>query len=353
MKTEIKKLENSQVEITVVLPSVEVEKQRSEVTKVALKNVEIDGFRKGHVPEEIAMKQLSSMSILEEMSQRAISNTYVSILQSESIKAIGHPEIMITKIAEGSDLEFKIVTAVLPEIKLPDYKKIAIIENAKELSEDVNDVELDEAMVNLRKMRAQQEATEDQKEGEEPVSWKDIPTEDLPELSQEWIKTLGDFKDVDSLRLKMKENLVLEKKGKNIEKKRIIVIDAILADSNIEVPELMTTYEIDKMMHEFEHNISMTGMAFDEYLKSINKTREDYKKQWHEQGYKRAQTQLMLNHIAAEEKIDPSDEDIETEVQKIMQQYKDQKNIDENNVRAYVASILTHQKVFEFLESQK
>ena len=63
--------------------------------------------------------------------------------------------------------------------------------------------------------------------------------------------------------------------------------------------------------------------------------------------------QLLLSHIASEEKIEVSDEEIEKEVSNILEQYKDQKNIDENNVRAYVSQVLTHQKVFEFLEKQK
>jgi FKBP-type peptidyl-prolyl cis-trans isomerase (trigger factor) len=61
----------------------------------------------------------------------------------------------------------------------------------------------------------------------------------------------------------------------------------------------------------------------------------------------------MLNEIASVEKIDPSDDMINEEVSKIMEQYKDQKNIDENNVRAYVATILTHQEVFKFLDGIK
>ena len=61
----------------------------------------------------------------------------------------------------------------------------------------------------------------------------------------------------------------------------------------------------------------------------------------------------MLNEIAAQEKIEASDKEIEEEVSKIMEQYKDQKNIDENNVRSYISTVLTHQKVFEFLEGKK
>lgn len=353
MKTEVKKLENAQVEIKVVLPVKELEKHREEVEKEAISHVKVDGFREGNVPRDIAMKHIQPLRVFEEMAQRAISAKYVDILENTKVKAIGHPQIMITKIAEGSDLEFTITTAVLPEVKLADYKKIAKTEMDKEDDLSVTDKDIQDAIDNIRKMRAQQTLSENPKEGEEPKSWNDIKDEDLPEVDDEFVKSVGKFENVDDFKSKIKENLESEKKAKAIEKKRIAMIDAILADSEIEVPDMMVDYEVNKMMHEFEGNIAMTGMKFDDYLKSINKTRDDYKKEWREQGLKRAQSQLMLNHIATQENIEPKDEDVEAEVSKIMEQYKDQKGIDENNVRAYVASVLTHQKVFEFLESKK
>ncbi len=353
MKTEVKKLENSQVEIKVVLPADTVESFRAEVEKEFIANVQVDGFRKGKVPHDVAMKELSTLRVWEEMSQRAISKSYVDILTSESIKAIGHPQIMITKIAEGSDLEFTVTTAVLPEITIADYKKIAKTENNKEFSADVSNEEFTEAVDNIRRMRAQQEMMKNAQEGDQPVNWNDIKAEDLPEITDDWVKELGKFENVDDFNAKMKENLSKEKEAKNEEKRRLAIIESIIESSDIEVPDMMVEYEIDKMMHEFEGNIAMTGTSFDDYLKSIEKTREDYRKEWSEQGKKRAQTQLMLNHIAATENIEASDESIEAEVAKIMDQYKNQKGIDENNVRAYVASILTHQEVFNFLDAQK
>ncbi|MCA9353134.1 hypothetical protein KC901_03045 [Patescibacteria group bacterium] len=353
MKTEVKKLENAEVEITVTLPNKKLETYREATEKELCKHVEVDGFRKGNVPREVAMKEISAMHILNSMAEHAISDAYLEILQKENIQAIGHPQITITKIAEGSDLEFRIVTAVLPTIKLGNYKKIAKEENTKDYAVDVDDKEVEEAVLNVRKMRAQQESMKNMKEGDEPMSWNDINDEDLPELTDEWVTTLGAFENIDAFTNKIKENLRTEKEAKNNEKRRIAIIEAIIDSSLVEVPNIMVEYEIDKMIHEFEGNIAMTGTSFDDYLQSINKTREDYRKEWRDQAYKRAQTQLILNEIARNEKIEPSDDVIEEEVKKIMEQYKDQKGIDENNVRAYVATVLTHQEVFNYLEKQK
>lgn len=352
MKTNVIKKEHSEVEIEVTMSSKELEKYREVVTQEALENLEIDGFRKGKVPQDVAMQHISEMKVLEEMAHRAISEHYITIIQENDIKAIGHPQISITKLAEGSELEFKLVTAVLPEVTLPNYKKVAKEINKKEEDSTVTDEELNDAILNLRKMRAQQEMSQSEDAEKETPSFKDIKEEDLPELDDAFVKQMGPFENVLDFTTKMRENLEAEKLSKALEKKRIALIDGILEESEIDVPEMLITYEVDKMMHEFENNISMSGMVFDDYLSSINKTRDDYRKEWQPQAKKRAQTQLMLNHIAAQENIEPSDEELNTEVEKIMEQYKEHKHIDENTVRSYVSSVLTHQKVFEFLEKQ-
>jgi len=353
MKTTVKNLDNAQVEISVTLPLKEVEKFRDEVEAEAIKNVKIDGFREGKVPKDVAMKHIQPLRVFEEMAHKAITNAYVDILEKAKIKAIGRPQIMITKIAEGSDLEFKIITSVLPDVKLGNYKKIAKDIMKKEISEDVDEKEIQLAIDNIRKMRAQQTMSENLKDGEVAKSWNEIEEKDLPELNDEFVKSVGKFENVEDFKNKITENLKEEKKAREIEKRRISLIDGILEKSEIEVPQMLITYELDKMMHEFEHNIAMTGMKFDDYLKSIGKTRDDYRKEWAKQAKKRAQTQLMLNEIASKEKIEADDKEIEAEVSKIMEQYKDQKGIDENSVRAYVAEVLIHQKVFDFLEGKK
>jgi len=351
MKTNVTKLDNSQVKIDVTLSSKELETYREPITKKAIANLEISGFRKGKVPQDTAMEHINPMKVLEEMAHTAISEKYIDIIKENNVSAIGHPQISINKIAEGSDLEFSIVTAVLPEVTIADYKKVAKKVNAEKNDVEVTEEEVTSAILNLRKMKVQQSQQQEGDESKVPTTWKDIDEKELPELTNEWVQEIGPFENIEDFTSKMRANLKTEKESKEVEKKRLSIIDGILGDSKVEVPPIMVDHEVDKMMHEFEGNIAMTGMTFDDYLSSIEKTRDDYKQQWQEQGLKRAQTQLLLNHIAKEEKIEPSDEEIQAEVEKIMEQYKNQPGIDKNAVLSYVATILTHQKVFQYLES--
>ncbi len=354
MKTNVTELGGSEVRIDVILEAQQVEKYREEVTHELSHELEIDGFRKGKVPHDVAIKNLDPMKIYEEMAHHAIWSSYAEVLKDTNVQAIGTPSVAITKITPDSPLEFSITTAVMPLLTLGDYKDIAKkVAREQSLGDTVSDNELNEMLLNLRKMRAQEDLTKKAQESEtEAPSWSDINEEDLPAIDDEWISSIGPFKSVEEFLEKMKSNLQAEKEAKSIDKQRTALIDGILETSQIEVPNLLINYEIDKMMHEFEHSITMTGMSFDEYLTSIQKTRDDYREAWKEQAKKRAQTELMLTQIATLENLTPNEESVRSEVEKIMDQYKDHHHhIDENAVRTYVTTVLSHQRVFEFLES--
>lgn len=354
MKVETKKLESAQYEISVVIPNKEFESHRDHVEGHVLSHVEVDGFRKGNVPRDIAIKKIGEMRILEEMAQHIIAESYPKILADKKIRAIGQPQISITKIGPGSDLEFKIVTAVLPEINIADYKKIAKSHNKKDEKIEITEDELSEALGSLRRMRAQQEEAKSLKEGEKPRSLKEFKEEELPEITDEWVKSLGGFKNVEDFKNKLKENMIEEKKMKENEKVRLAIIEEIAQKSKVELPEILVKYELEKMFHQMEHDVTMSGHTVDEYLKEIKKTKEDLQKEWRESAERNAKIQLLINHIAGIEKLDPSDEEIEKEVQAIMEQYKNApEKIDEHQVRSYVATVLTNRKVFEFLDNQK
>ena len=74
----------------------------------------------------------------------ALNEHYPKIIEEEKIDAISRPEISITKLARKNPLGFKIKTAVLPEIKLPDYKNIAKDILSKLTDEEKNIVVTDE-----------------------------------------------------------------------------------------------------------------------------------------------------------------------------------------------------------------
>jgi hypothetical protein len=125
MQVSVKKLPKSEIEIEGELPADIFEGYFAKSLKKLGENLEVAGFRKGKVPESVILSKIPEINILEEMAGLALNDYYPKILEENKIDAISRPEIAITKLARKNPLGFKIKTAVLPIIKLPDYKKIA------------------------------------------------------------------------------------------------------------------------------------------------------------------------------------------------------------------------------------
>lgn len=349
-KPTITKLDKSRVEIKA---SVEAKKFDSYKTK-ALENIgqvaKVDGFRPGHVPANVLEKHVGDAGILDEMAQMAIMEAYPTILLDNKIDAIGRPEIAITKVAMGNDLEFTVTTAVLPTVTLADYKKVAKDANKVEVTATVEDSEIDSALLELRQMRAHQKMHDDGHEHHDHDHTK-IEEKDLPELTDAFVQSMGKFEGIEDFKTKLRENLLKEKNDREVEKKRITLVDGIIDGSTIDLPDMLVDFELDKMMQQFAHDISMMGMTMEEYMKRIEKTEADLKKDWLENATKRAKMQLILDEIATKEKIAPTDEEVQGEIAKILAMYQNKADISEERARAYVTQILTNAKVFEYLEN--
>ncbi|MCR4311473.1 MAG: hypothetical protein NUV54_02830, partial [Candidatus Taylorbacteria bacterium] len=254
------------------------------------------------------------------------------------VSLIGDPRVTITKCAKDNPLTFTIVVSVLPEVTLPDYKKIASSENAKKPEVvEVTDKELDDFIKNILTGYAKSTA----KEGE---------TQELPTLDDTFVKKLGDFKDVADFKAKVKENLLHEKQHKAKEKKRLMLAEAVLKKTDVSVPKALIESELAKMFARFHDDIARTGMKVEDYLKHIKKTEEDMRKEWRPDAEKRGKLQLVWNAIAEAEKITVPPDELEVETKHMLEQYK---TADPGRTRAYVSMMLTNEKVFDFLESQK
>ncbi len=343
---ETKKLPDSEVEITAEITLEALETYKAKAFKKIKDVAELPGFRKGHVPDATLKEKIGELGILEEAGEMAINDCFVEVLAESKVNFLGRPTVAVSKIAIGSPIEFKIVAVTMPEIKLPDYKKIAAKENkVEEKIEEVTEKQLEETVAEIQKMYAQQNHVH--KEGEAHDDNEVLPE---PELNDEFVKKLGKFENVADFRTKLKENIGKEKEIHAKEVKRIKIIDAVIAESNIELPKLLIESELDKMEGAFKGDIANMGLQPEEYLKHIKKSWADLRNEWTPDAEKRAKTQITLQKISLEEKLEPKKEDIEAEVKNLTAQYKD---ADPERIKAYVEMVLSNEMVVKFLEEQK
>ena len=370
ISVEIKKLEHSEIEIIGEIPAELFDKNREQAIKNLSKNIELPGFRKGHVPEAMLTKHIGEKTIMEEMAEITIGKEYKNIIVENKLDPISRPEVGITKIARGNPLGFTIKVAVMPNIELGDYKKTAKEIYASQEKIEVNDKEVDDTVAEIRKSYAKQSATinengKENKETGKPSAAESLPAErkdsgearkkettepELPEFNDEFVKTLGNFKDVPEFKKKLKENILLEKEKKAADKKRLEMMEKIISDSKIDLPRVIIEAEQNKMLAQLKSDIERMGMKFEDYIKQIKKTEEDIQKETQKEAEKRAKIQLLLNKIGIEEKITAPKDMVDEQVEMLTKQYPES---DKERVRIYAETNIVNQKIFEFLAGQK
>jgi len=347
MKKTIKKLPKSEISIEVSIPEEVFEGYRAEAVKTLGAHVEVAGFRKGKAPADLVEKEIKPFAILEEMAGIAVSEHLPKILVEEKIDAIGRPIINITKIAAGNPLEFTAVVAVLPEVKLPDYKKIAKKTQVDTTDIQVDDAELETAIKELKKAR---EHNRIHQSGEEHDHAEFEKREFDATLTEEFVKELGAFETIEAFKEKFRENIKTEKIAREKEKGRVATLEAILTETDVELPEILVANEIEQLMARIKGDIAQAGMPFEKYLEHIQKTEEDMRTEIRPDAEKRAKGELVLHKIGEAENLKPNPENIEKELTRLMEVYKD---ADKDRARAYVTQLLANEEIFKFFESQK
>jgi FKBP-type peptidyl-prolyl cis-trans isomerase (trigger factor) len=332
--------ENSILTLEVEIDKEFVSSFREDTISDLKKDVEIDGFRKGNAPDEKVIEISGDLKIWEKNTFKAINVIVPVILQDEEVNTITMPNISVTKLAPDQAPQVKVELTLMPEVEIADYKKIAggIAKPKKEDSE-ATDKEVEDYINYIRENRAH--AGHDHKPGEKCDA-------KVPELDDEFVKSLGDFKSVDDFKKQMKENLSRDKKMNADQKRRIEIMEAIIKESKIDIPEVLIAEEQERMLHEFKAKVEGFKMNFEDYLKEIKKTEEELKKEWKVDAEKRSKMNLVLPKIAREEKIVADPKKIEDEVKHLKSHHPE---IDDNVAKVYVTNVLTNQAVFDYLDS--
>lgn len=368
MKIEKKNLPKSEVEFTIVVDEKEFETYHDKGFANVKAAVEIDGFRKGNAPEEMIVKKYGDMIILEEMANLALRDAYIKAIDEHKINPISEPTVSITKLAKGNPLELTITVPVVPEVTIPDYKKIAKDTLKDDEKVEVTEKDIDVVIEELRKGRATQHEHEhahdhaghdhshdghdhtghDHAHDEKKDDTKDVV---LPELDDAFAQSFGEsFKSLADLKSKVGENLKLEKEQKLREKRRLAIMEKMVAESHADLPDALVESELNSMLAQMKGDVTRFGGTWEEYLAHSKKSEEEIKKEWRGDAVKRALSQLVLHKIAEAEKLHATDDEIEVELVRLMTQIQD---ADENRAKAYLYQALTNEKVLKFLENTK
>jgi trigger factor len=419
MDVEIKDKEKNKKEIKVTLSPQEVSEHIHKVIKMISSETHIDGFRPGMAPKEIIEEKVGKERIWQESCNEALKKTYLEIIEKNNFFIVAPPEVKIESMLLDQNFSYQITLTLMPEINLPDYKKIAKEKVKKKKEIEVTDQEVSRTLEEIQKSRAKIKAVDresrkkddvlinfqgsinsvpqeglkaekmpfvlgeqrfiegfedylinvkqgDVKEfslemdvpetsGKQKIDFKveilSVREREIPELNDDFAKSLGDFSGLQDLEKKIKENIKLDKEHREKEKIRVEIVEAINNKLSVEIPESMIDQETENMLNDFNQYVSASGMSLEDYLKKTNKTEQEIKKEWRDKAKKRISISLILSEIARKENIEISEQEIEQEANNYLKNIASKQDApDIEKLKLYIKDIVQNEKVFKLLE---
>ena len=154
------------------------------------------------------------------------------------------------------------------------------------------------------------------------VTIKEIKENQLPELDDEFAEEVSAYDTFAEYKESVKKNLEEKKEADAKNAKEEAVVEAIIADAEMEIPEAMIATQQRQMVDEFAQRLAMQGLSMEQYSQFTGMTAAAMMEQVKPQAEKRIKSRLVLEAVVEAEKIEVSDAEYEEELAKMAEAYK-------------------------------
>ena len=148
MKSAVENLSPTRVKLTVEVPSEELQPHVDAALKTIGSQIQVPGFRAGHVPARIIEQRVGKGAVIQEAVNEALPEFFGKAVEETGVSPIGQPEVDVTDVpmTDGEALKFTVEVDVRPEITLPDYDGLEVqVDNL-----EVTDADVDDKLTELR-----------------------------------------------------------------------------------------------------------------------------------------------------------------------------------------------------------
>ena len=183
------------------------------------------------------------------------------------------------------------------------------------------------------------------------VKLHEIKKKEMPVIDDEFAKDTSEFDTLEELKASIKEKLVDENSRKEKYETEDAAVKAVSDNAKVEIPSGMIETELENMVKEMDARLQYQGMKFEQYLKMIGKTMEDFKKENEEQAKTSVKTRLVLEAIMNAEKIEADEETINSKLKEMAELYgKKEEELKLNeNLMNYIIDSIKNEKVIDFI----
>ncbi|HEV7654913.1 MAG TPA: trigger factor [Mycobacteriales bacterium] len=384
MKSTVETLSPTRVRLAVEVPFDELKPSVDKAYANIAKQVRVPGFRPGKAPARIIDQRVGRAAVLDEAVQDALPRAYSDAVRENEVRALGQPEIELTRFDDGESLAFTAEVDVRPEVTLPEYNALPV--SVEDIA--VGDDEIDEQIAAMRERFAVLKATDrpvqdgdyvsiDLKatvDGEEvpggsttglsyevgsesmmpgldealvganagdtrefttdlvagdfagqtaaiAVTVRSVKEKELPELDDDFAQTASEFDTLEEFRADVRSRIERVKTLEQGGQARDKVLTALLESTDVPLPESAVQGEFEWRQHDIGHQLENAGIDMDTYLASEGQSPETFQEQLRSNAEVAVKTQLLLDAIADAEEIGVSDAELTERVIAQAQQY--------------------------------
>ena len=366
MKSAVETLSPTRAKLTVEVPFEELKPSLDAAYKQIAQQINVPGFRRGKVPPAVIDRQVGRGAVLDQAINDLVPQKYVEALQANSLQPLAQPDIEVTKFEDNDALEFTAEVDVRPEIELPSYDGLeAEVEDVEVADADVDeqvealrerfatliDVErpaadgdfvvmdlvatrdgepvpgaevtgmsyrvgrggmldgLDEALVGLA---AGDDTTFTSQlvggdlvgeDVEVKVAVSQVQEQELPELDDEFAQMASEFDTLDELVADVRERLGRGKRLEQAAAARDAVLEVLLDQVEIPLPEIVVTDELNSRRRNIEQQLAFAGVTMEKYLEDEALTQEEFEADLDRRVREAVAAQFLLDEIAKREEF--------------------------------------------------
>jgi len=359
-------LSPTRVKLTVEVPFDELKPSVDAAYRKLAREVRVSGFRPGKVPPRVLDQRLGRGVVLEEAINQALPRLYADAVQREQVDVLSRPEVDITDFSDGSPLVFTAEVDVRPELVLPEFSSLRVeVDSAEVTDSDVDEsltqmrdrfavlkpveravetgdfvsidlsatidgepVEgadatgmsyevgsgnlidnLDEAIVGAAEGESRTFTTTlvggDQagQEAEVTVTVRGVKVKELPELDDDFATTASEFDTLAELRADVTERLGQQKIATQRQQAQQAVLDALIEQVEVPVPEALLDEELHAREHRLEHELEQMKISKEQYLSMIGRSEEEQTAENRVEAERAIKTQFLMDAVVEAESI--------------------------------------------------
>jgi len=373
VKSAVETLNPTRVRLTVEVPFDELKASLDAAYRKIGQQVNVPGFRRGHIPARIIDQRFGRGVVLEEAVNEALPKLYGQAVEEHSVQPIGHPEVDVTELDDGKQLSFTAEVDVRPQIEVPDYDGLEVSVDDADVSADdvreqvdalrdrfavltgvdraaaagdyvsidlsatrdgepIEDAQasglsyevgagtmldgLDEALAGLSAGESTTFSTtlvggdHAGEQVEVTVSVKSVKDKQLPERDDEFAQTASEFDTLEELQNDVRTRVERMKQLEQGVQARDRALEALLAKVEVPLPDSVVDAEVQWRHSSLQEQLDMAGMSKEQYLATEQQTAEEFDADVTKRSRDAVAAQFLLDAIATKEQLAVSEAEL-------------------------------------------